>query len=71
MVRKTLSIQIDVFHRKQLRYALGVKYPQIVRNKDLYEITKVEQWTKRFKRRRLNLLGHVMRLPPDTPARLA
>ena len=66
-----ISEEIDSFHRKQLRYAIGIRYPKIVTNVDLYAITKVEQWSKTIKRRRLNWLGHMMRLPQDTPARLA
>ena len=31
----------------------------------------MEPWTKTIKRRRLNWLGHLMRLHPDTPARKA
>ena len=34
-------------------------------------MTKVERWPRTIKRRRLNWLGHVMRLPIDTPARMA
>ena len=70
-INKSIMEEIDAFHRKQLRYAIGVRYLKIVENKDLYEITQVEEWSITIKRRRLNWLGHVMRLPVDTPARLA
>ena len=70
-INKSINEEINAFHRKQLRYAIGVRYPKIVKSKDLYEITKVEEWSKTIKRRRLNWLGHVMRLPVETPARLA
>ena len=42
-----------------------------INNAKLYQITKVEKWSKTIKRRRLNWLGHIMRLEKDTPARIA
>ena len=42
-----------------------------VRNTDLYFITKTEPQSRTVKRRRLNWIGHLMRLPKETPARQA
>ena len=56
----TQSIQdnIDIFHRKQLRYALNIYYPKIISNTTLYEMTKdfskVKLWSTIIKQRRLN-----------------
>ncbi len=68
---KTLEEKIDAFHRKLLRYTLNIHWPKTISNEKLYKKTKAEPWSKTIKRRRLNFLGHVMRLHPDTPARLA
>ena len=70
-ITKTMAAGIDAFHRRLLRYSLGVTYPKIMKNKKLYDLTKVEPWSKTIKRRRLNWLGHLMRLDPETPARQA
>ena len=57
---KTINDSIDAFHRRQLRYALGIKYPRA--------ITNCEPWSIVTERRRLSWLGHLMRLNPKTPA---
>jgi len=50
---------------------VGRYYPKIIKNENLYEITKVEPWSRTIKRRRLKWLGHLMRLSDDTPAKLS
>ena len=40
-------------------------------NADLYKNTNSEPWSKTIKRRRLNWVGHLYRLPDNTPARQA
>ena len=37
----------------------------------LYSITKAEPWSDVILRRRLSWLGHLLRLPEETPARIA
>ena len=34
-------------------------------------MTKVEPWSRTIRRRRLNWLGHLIRLSPETPARMS
>ena len=65
----TMERKIDAFHRRQLRYALGIHYPKRISNENLYELTKATPWSKTIKHRRLRLLGHICRLPEDTPVR--
>ena len=65
---KTINDSIDSFHRRQLRYALGIKYPRVIKNQQLYDVTKCEPWSVVTERRRLSWLGHLMRLNPETPA---
>ena len=58
---------IDSFQRRKLRNAIGKKWPHIIWNDALYNITKIEKWSKKkIQKRRLNLFRHIMRLPPDT-----
>ena len=45
--------------------------PKKITNEELYRKTKCENWNKTIKRRRLNFLGHVMRLDDHTPVRIA
>ena len=67
----TQEKKIDAFHRRLLRAALNIKYPNIISNEDLYSLTKEKPWSEKIKRRRLNLLGHILRLNDDTPAKRA
>ena len=68
---KTTETLIDSFHRKQLRYAINHHWPKKISNIDLYQVTKAKPRSKTIKRRRLNWLGHLMRLNENTPARRA
>ena len=68
---KTINDSIDAFHRRLLRYAIGVKYPKIMSDKQVYEMTKCIPWSETIKHRRLSWLGHLMRLDPEVPARLS
>ena len=61
---KKLENTINTFQRRHLRKILGIHWPKKITNIELYTKTKTE-------RRRLNWLGHLMRLNPETPARLA
>ena len=58
---KTINNSIDSFHRRQLRYALGIIYPRVITNQQLYDVTKCEPWSVVTERRRLSWLGHLMR----------
>ena len=66
---KTINDNTDCFHRRQLRYALGIKYPRVITNQQLYDLAKCEPWSVVAERRRPSWLGHLMPLNPETPAR--
>ena len=68
---KTINNSIDAFHRRLLRYAIGVKYPKIMPDKQVYEMTQCKPWSETIQHRRLSWLGHLMRLDPGVPARLS
>ena len=67
----TLEKEIDSFHRRILRIAINIRYPKILSNKKLYTLTKETPLSEKIRRRRLALLGHILRLHPDTPAQRA
>ena len=71
VITKTTEKKIDSLHRRLLRKTLNIKWPQIMRNEEVYEKTKTEKWSKTIKKRRLGWLGHLLRLDPNTPARIA
>ena len=62
---------INSFHRKQIRKVIGIKWPHKISNKKLYEKYKIRPLSKTITERRWKLLGHIMRLPANCPARKA
>ncbi len=66
-----LGKRIDRYHRNLLRKMLRIKWPYTISNKQLYERTKEEKWSNKIKKRRMNWLGHLLRLPSETPAKQA
>ena len=66
---KTINDNIGYFHRRQLRYTLGIKYARVITHLQLYDITKCEPRSIVTERRRLSWSVHLMRLNPETPAR--
>ena len=67
----TLEKSLDSFHRRLLRIALNYHYPKIINNDKLYNLTKEIPLSTKIKKRRLALLGHILRLDPETPAQRA
>ena len=65
---KELENEIDVFQRRLLRRILKVHYPRIITNAYLYEKTHLQPWSQTVKFKRLKWLGHVFRLPKNSPA---
>ena len=68
---KTDQKDLNSFHRRQLRRVLGVKWPHQISNEKLYEKTNSEPISKTIAERRWKLLGHILRLPKECPARKA
>ena len=68
---KKLRDQLDSFHRRLLRIALNYVYPKVISSEKLYTLTQEISISTKIKRRRLNLLGHILRLHQDTPAQRA
>ena len=68
---ETLNKTLDAFHRRQLRKALNIKWPKIIENEKLYQLTNTTPWSTIITTRIISWLGHLMRLEPETPARIA
>ena len=67
----TLENTLNAFHRRLLRITLNSKYPKVISNHKLYHITKEVPITRKIKKRRLALFGHILRLDSNTPAQKA
>jgi hypothetical protein len=48
-----------------------MKWPKTITNEHVYEQTKTKPWSNTIKTRRLRWFGHVIRLPNETPAKIA
>ena len=70
-VNKATSDSLDSYHRRLLRNALNIKWPQKISSKNLYDLTKETPWSTTVRKRRLRLYGHLLRLPEETPVRSA
>ena len=60
-------VQIETFHRRQLRRVLGIFHPQRIGNDDLYRRCNSRPLRLDIMESRWKLFGHVLRLDPDTP----
>ena len=58
---KIHEVELDVEEMKMLRFALGVKKKEKIRNEYINGTVKVEQISKRVKESRLRWYGHVKR----------
>ena len=69
---ETTKNMIDAFHRRLLRTAcLNIKWPKVIKNDDLYTVTKAVPWSHVIAKRQFSWFGHLARLPDDTPAKLS
>ena len=68
---KTAENKIDSYHRRILRRAINVRWPNKISCEDLYNKTKQETWSGKIKTQRMRWYGHVIRLPEEAPAKLA
>ena len=60
--------KLDCFHRRQLRRVLGVFFPDVITNVQLYTQTKSVPLSSLFRNARWRLFGHILRLPSSVPA---
>ena len=62
---------LNSFHRKQLRRILNVKYPDRMRNKEVYRKTNEKPLTLEILTGRWRLFGHTLRMNVESPAHKA
>ena len=67
---ETLSKLIDSSHRRMIRSALGIYWPEKISTKALYSRTKVSPLSKTLQRRRLRLIRHSLRMQTRCPTPL-
>ena len=65
---KTGEEKLDAFHRRLLRKVFGVFWPEKILYEELYCKTSQIKLSSTIRNRRLTLLGHILRLSPDSPA---
>ena len=70
-ITTTLENSINAFHRRLLRIAINYRYPKIIGNDKLYQMTNETPLSDKIQKRRIQLFGHILRLHPDTPAQKA
>ena len=58
---------IDTFHRRHLRTMAGVKFPNTITNKHLYDICGSAPISLEIDQRRWEFLGHVLRMQKSSP----
>ena len=68
-VQKDDQRKLNSFHRRQLRKVIGIQWPHKISNNKLYKVTGTKPLSITITKRRLKLLGHILRLPADCPAR--
>ena len=70
---KATADSIDSFHRRMLRSAIDVRWPNKIHvsDTDLYEKKKQKPWSSVITKRRMRLYGCLLRLPKETPVRLS
>eukprot|EP00117_Sycon_ciliatum_P022723 scpid101661/ scgid19513/ len=64
---KALASEIDRCHRRQLRSLIGIRFPNRISNINLYQRCREEPLSATIKKARMRMLGHALRLSPDTP----
>ena len=63
--------EIEAFRRKQLRIVIGVFYPRTITNEELYKKCETTELQNIIRGARRKMLGHVLRMTEDTPAKYA
>ena len=63
--------KLNTTHRRHLRSILNITWPHIISNDNLYKRCDVIPITERVELSRWTMLGHVLRLPENSPAALA
>ena len=70
---KTELDRLDVYQRRHLRLhqIIGIHWPRCISNTELYRRCRCRPISEDVKSARWRLFGHVLRMPPDSPAQQA
>ena len=63
--------QLNSFHKRQLKKVIVIQCPNEISNDKLYKIAGTKPLSITMTEKRWKLLGHILRLPADCPARKA
>jgi hypothetical protein len=66
-----MQTELDAFHRHQLRKVIGIKYPRIISNESLYKRCNTQALSHTIRGARWRMLGHVLRMDDQIPAKHA
>ena len=58
----SLCRQIDASHRQMVRAALGITWPETISTAELIQRSKLTPLSRTIRKRRLRLVGHVIRM---------
>ena len=71
-VPKAMIDKLDACHRRHLRYITGHCWPKsLITNQALYELCNEAPLSSKVAKQRWSMLGHILRMDPDTPAQRA
>jgi hypothetical protein len=63
--------ELEAFRRKQLRSVIGITYPRKISNDKLYKLCNAGKLEHMIREARWRMLGHVLRMENETPAKYA
>ena len=70
-MNKKESSMLDTFQNRCLRRILGIRWPDVISNDELYRRAEVPPVSKKVKKRRWKWIGHVLRIQPSGDPRKA
>ena len=59
---RSFCLQIDSSHRRMVRAALGITWPETISTAVLTQLAKLIPSSRTIRKRRLRLVGHVIRM---------
>ena len=70
-INELIKGQINAYQRRLLRQLLNIKGPRKISNDQLKTSVNYIEWSKTMETARIRWIGHLLRMPANTPARIA
>lgn len=70
-LNEKVSNKLNVLHRSHLRRIIGIRWPKLISNDELYKRCESQPLCETIRKFRWQLFGHCLRLPLNTPAQIA